>query len=105
MSVDFIRKSVEESTAKHIVVVTHHLPTLQVVAPAHKNSVLNSAFASEYGNMIHDSRIDTWIYGYSHTNIDVEIGNTNVLSVQMGYIFEIEHLMNGFNPKKYIEID
>lgn len=62
--IDFIRKSVEESTVKHIVVVIHHLPTLQVVAPAHKKSVLNSAFASEYGNMIHDSRINAWIYGH-----------------------------------------
>ena len=42
--IDFIRKSVKESTAAHIVVVTHHLPTLQVVAPHHRDSVLNSAF-------------------------------------------------------------
>ena len=46
----FIRKSVIEGKAKHIIVVTHHLPTFQVVAPYHKGSVLNSAFASEYGN-------------------------------------------------------
>lgn len=31
-SIDFIQKSVEESTAAHIVVVTHHLPTLQTVS-------------------------------------------------------------------------
>ena len=31
--IDFIRKSVEESTAGHIVVVTHHLPTLEVIDP------------------------------------------------------------------------
>ena len=103
--IDFIRKSVEESIAKHIVVVTHHLPTFQVVAPQHKDSVLNSAFASEYGDMINNNRIDAWIYGHSHTNIDVEIGNTRVLSNQMGYVFENEHLMNGFDPEKYIDID
>ena len=28
--IGFIRKNIEESTANHIVVVTHHLPTLQV---------------------------------------------------------------------------
>ena len=55
--IDFIRKSVKESTAPHIVVVTHHLPTLQVVAQHHRDSVLNSAFASEYGELIADSRI------------------------------------------------
>ena len=84
--------------------VTHHLPTLQVVAPYHSGSVLNSAFASEYGDLIADSRIDAWIYGHSHTNIDTEIGGTRIISNQMGYIFENEHLMNGFDPAKFIEI-
>ena len=59
--IGFIRKSIEESTAAHIVVVTHHLPTLQVVAPYHRGSVLNSAFASEYGDLIADGQIDAWI--------------------------------------------
>ena len=84
ISIDFIRKNIEESTANHIVVVTHHLPTLQVVAAHHRGSVLNSAFASEYDNLIANSRIDAWIYGHSHTNIDTEIGGTRVISNQMG---------------------
>ena len=44
---DFIKRSVAESTAEHIVVVTHHLPTMAVVAPEHKGNLLNSAFATE----------------------------------------------------------
>ena len=50
------------------------MPTFQVVAPCHKDSVLNSAFASNYGDLISNNRIDAWIYGHSHTNIDAEIG-------------------------------
>ena len=65
---------------------------------------LNSAFASEYDNLIANSRIDAWIYGHSHTNIDTEIGGTRVISNQMGYIFANEHLMNGFESGKFIEI-
>ena len=57
----FIKQSVSESDAKHIVVVTHHLPTLEVAAPQHKGSLLNSAFATELGDLIADSRIDVWI--------------------------------------------
>ena len=102
--IDFIRKSIKESTAPHIVVVTHHLPTLQVVAQHHRDSVLNSAFASEYGELIADSRIDAWIYGHSHTNIGTVIGGTRIICNQMGYVFENEHLMNGFDPIKFIEI-
>ena len=99
-----IKKSLAESTAKHIVVVTHHLPTLQVVASQHKGSVLNSAFATEYEELISGSRIDAWIYGHSHTNIDTEIGNTKVISNQMGYVFENEHVINGFDPGKFLTI-
>lgn len=100
----FIQKSVAESTAKHIVVVTHHLPTMQVVAEQHRGSSLNSAFATELGNCIADSRIDAWIYGHSHTNIWTEINGTKILCNQMGYVVQSEHLLNGFEPGKYIEL-
>ena len=97
---NFIKRSLIESTAEHIVVVTHHLPTLEVVAPHHKGSVLNSAFATELGQLIADNRIDAWIYGHSHTNIDAEINGTKVVCNQMGYVFENEHIANGFDPGK-----
>ena len=83
----FLKQSLEESSAKHIVVVTHHLPTLKVVAAQHMGSVLNGAFATELGNYIADSRIDVWIYGHSHTNIDTTIGNTRIVCNQLGYIY------------------
>ena len=66
--------------------------------------MLNSGFASEYGELIADSRIDVWIYGHSYTNIDTEIGGTRIICNQMGYVFEDEHLMNEFDPSKFIEI-
>jgi predicted phosphohydrolase len=97
---DFIKQNLTESTAKHIVVVTHHLPTLEVVANHHKGSVLNSAFATDLSELISDSHIDTWIYGHSHTNIDAEINGTKVVCNQMGYIFQNEHIANGFDPSK-----
>ena len=56
------------------------------------------------GDLVSNNRIDVWIYGHSHTNIDAEIGGTKVLSNQMGYVFQNEHLMNGFDSGKYIEI-
>ena len=100
----FLKKAVAESTAKHIVVVTHHLPTLAVVASRHVGSVLNSAFATELGDFIANSHIDYWIYGHSHTNIDSMIGNTKIVSNQLGYVFSKEHLRNGFESCKVVEI-
>ena len=101
---DFIKKSVSESTAKKIVVVTHHLPTRHVVAPQHKGSPINSAFVTELGDFIADSRIDCWIYGHSHTNIDAQIDGTKIVCYQLGYVFQQEHLHNGFSHVKMIEV-
>ena len=100
----FLKQAVEESTARHIVVVTHHLPTLKVVAAQHIGSVLNGAFATELGNYIAESRIDAWIYGHSHTNIDTTIGNTRIVCNQLGYVYYNEHLTNGFKPNIVIEL-
>ena len=100
----FLKQAVEVSTAKHIVVVTHHLPTLKVVAAQHMGSVLNGAFVIELGNYIAESRIDVWIYGHSHSNIDTTIGNTRVVCNQLGYIYYNEHLTNGFEPNKVIVV-
>ena len=100
---DFIKRSVAESTAEHIVVVTHHLPTMAIVAPEHRGNLLNSAFATELGDLIADSRIDTWIFGHSHANIDATIGNTRIVCNQLGYVYYRENL-GGFDGRKFIEV-
>ncbi len=101
---DFIQKSVAESKAKNIVVVTHHLPTRKAVAAEHLNSVINSAFATELDSFISESRINYWIYGHSHTNIDTVVGSTQIVCNQLGYVFANEHLKSGFDAGKYFEI-
>ena len=100
---EVIKQSVAESTAERIVVVTHHLPSMAVVAPEHKSSLLNSAFATELGNFIADSRIDAWIFGHSHANIDATIGNTRIVCNQLGYVYYRENL-GGFDGGKFIEV-
>ena len=100
---EFIKRSVAESKAEHIVVVTHHLPTMAVVVPEHKGNLLNSAFATELGDFIADSRIDAWIFGHSHANIDAIIGNTRIVCNQLGYVYYRENLA-GFDGRRYIEL-
>ncbi|MBR6492203.1 MAG: metallophosphoesterase [Bacteroidales bacterium] len=87
----FIRDAVTQSTAKHIVVVTHHAPSLQTIAPEHQTSTLRTAFASDLDEFIESSRIDYWVYGHSHTNIDCQVGNTIILCNQLGYVAREEH--------------
>ncbi|MFR9670614.1 MAG: metallophosphoesterase [Rikenellaceae bacterium] len=87
----FIKQSVDNSTADKIIVVTHHVPSLLVSSPDFEGSSINGAFVSEQAGYIADSRIDYWIYGHSHRNIDAEIGGTKCVSNQLGYTFADEH--------------
>lgn len=99
----FIRDAVERSTAAHIVVVTHHSPSLQTVAPEHLTSTLRTAFVTDLDAFIENSRIDYWVYGHSHTNIDCQVGNTKIVCNQLGYADWEEH-KHGFNFDKCFEI-
>lgn len=98
----FVKKAVEESMAKHKIVVTHHVPSFKMQCPKFADSLANGAFTVELEDFINEHDIDYWIYGHSHYNVDVTIGNTRCLSNQLGYVFHNEHLT--FDPCKIIEV-
>jgi len=98
----FIKAEVSNSKAKHIIVVTHHVPSYQLSSPDFKNSRINGAFTVELCDYIETSPVDYWIYGHSHRNTDRIIGNTQCITNQLGYVFHNEHLT--FNPEKMIKI-
>ena len=100
----FIKQAVEESKAKTKIVLTHHVPTGLCTAAEFSGSTINGAFTVELGNYIVDSGIDYWIYGHSHRNIDAQIGDTRIMSNQLGYVSHREHLTNGFLSSRFIEI-
>ncbi|MDE5628657.1 MAG: metallophosphoesterase [Muribaculaceae bacterium] len=85
---EFIERSVAASCARHIIVATHHVPSFELMADEFKGSPINGAFTSELDVFIANSRIDYWIYGHSHRNINKTIGNTQCVSNQLGYIFQ-----------------
>lgn len=98
----FIQNEVAKSTAAHIVVVTHHVPSFQLSSPDYAQSKINGAFTVELASFIEGSPIEYWIYGHSHRNIDQVIGKTHCLTNQLGYVFHNEHL--SFDFGKIIEL-
>lgn len=99
---NFIQNEVAKSTADHIVVVTHHVPSFQLISPDFAGSKINGAFSVELGSFIENSPVEYWIYGHSHRNIDKVIGQTKCVSNQLGYVFHNEH--HTFDPQKTIEM-
>ena len=100
----FIQQAISESDAEKIIVVTHHVPTQLCTAAEFIESPINGAFTVELVDFIADSRIDYWIYGHSHRNIKAQIGDTLIMSNQLGYVSDNEHLRNGFSLSAMIEL-
>jgi predicted phosphodiesterase len=99
----FIQDAVAKSQAEHIIVATHHVPSFQLASPDFAGSKINGAFAVELEDYIEASPIEYWIYGHSHRNINKQIGNTQCVCNQLGYVFHNEHLT--FDPEKIFVID
>jgi len=96
----FIQKSVSSNQQKKCVVVTHHVPTFTDYPKEYRSSNLNEAFATDLNEYIESSAIDHWIYGHHHRNIPAfKIGNTELLTNQLGYVSQNEHL--NFNEAKF----
>ncbi|OIQ90604.1 3',5'-cyclic adenosine monophosphate phosphodiesterase CpdA [mine drainage metagenome] len=67
------------------IVITHHAPLPEAIAPHFRNGDLNAAFASDLRSLIRELRPALWIYGHTHHDIDVRIGETRVVARQRGY--------------------
>jgi predicted phosphodiesterase len=67
------------------VVVTHHAPSPQSVAPQFVGDPLSPSFASDLTGLIERTRPALWIHGHTHHPVDYRVGATRVLSNQWGY--------------------
>jgi len=101
-SVQFIKQALHLKTNKSIV-VSHHVPTFYNYPERYKGDALNEAFASELFDLIEDFGPDYWIYGHTHSNSDdFRIGNTQLLTNQLGYVRYGEHQL--FSPEKIFSL-
>jgi predicted phosphohydrolase len=102
-SLAFIMAELQKPTVGKTLVATHHVPTRMHYPSQYKTSVLNEAFAIELFDTIEASNIDYWIYGHHHVNTPTfSIGNTQMLTNQLGYIQNNEHGL--FELNKVIKI-
>lgn len=92
-SLDFIKNELPGKNAKKTIVATHHVPTFIHYPEKYKEGVLNKAFCVELSTLIHGFKPDYWIYGHHHENVnDFRVGETTLLTNQMGYVRRNEHL-------------
>lgn len=90
----YIKHCVENIKAKdpdaQIIVMTHHLPSYQSIAPRWRGSALNGAYASELSDFIldNDGVIKAWVHGHTHDKTKYQIGGCTVYCNPRGYVSE-----------------
>jgi Icc-related predicted phosphoesterase len=100
-SVVWLEEQLTRGDPARTVVVTHHAPSPRSEAPYHATSPIRGAFTSDLEWLIESSRVALWVHGHTHHNIDYRLGNTRVVSNQLGYPDQACH---GFDPGMVIEI-
>lgn len=102
-SLAFIQNELSTNQYGQTAVFTHHCPTFLNYPEPYKGDVLNEAFAVELHDLIESSNISCWVYGHHHTNTpEFMIGNTKLITNQLGYVQRNEHQL--FEANKVIEI-
>lgn len=85
---DFIYWRLKDSKAEKKVVVTHHLPSEQLINARWKTrfNLANHAYFSNLDHMLEmESAPDIWICGHTHDSIQTTIGKTRCVINPFGY--------------------
>lgn len=86
-SVNFLKDALSKNNSMNTIVVSHHTPTFYNYPDKYKGDPINEAFAVELFDLIENSKINYWIFGHHHQNIQsFTIGNTKLLNNQLGYV-------------------
>lgn len=77
------------NTHKKILIITHHLPSYQLIHKKYENSPLNYAFATNLEYLL-KSNVTHVCCGHSHSNVNIKINNCQLLINPKGYPNENE---------------
>lgn len=83
------------------VVVTHHAPIAEAIAPKLRNTALGAAYASDLLSMIQRYQPHAWIWGHTHYPVDIRFYGTRMVSNPCGYPDEGTQ----FDPSFVLELE
>lgn len=83
-SIKFLEREMQEGD----VIITHHLPTRDVVHPKFIGNQLNRFFVCELGYLIEEKKPKLWCFGHGHNATDMIIKNTRFVSNPLAYPHE-----------------
>lgn len=78
---------------KKMIVMTHHLPSFQLIARDYKDNPYNQCFAADMDDLLrsHHDRIVLWVHGHTHTPLDRHLHGIRIVCNPIGYRGENHH--------------
>jgi predicted phosphohydrolase len=67
-----------------VLILTHYLPSFQLIHEKYKDNPLNMCFASDCEDLLRDP-VKAWICGHSHTGVRIDIKGVKCLMNPYGY--------------------
>ena len=89
-SINFIKEELSKDFHGKIVVVTHFGIDKRCSNQKHFDSKIQPYFISNVSEILNKYKIDYWIHGHTHFSNTFTLGNTKVISNQVGYPIENE---------------
>jgi 3',5'-cyclic AMP phosphodiesterase CpdA len=98
----FLVAELSKPRTQPVIVMTHHMPSWEYVAPQYRTSSINAGFAAHCDDLLDQLQPDYWVFGHTHTAVNTQRGKTRVLCNPFGY--RHENGTNGFNPYLTFEL-
>ncbi|GAB4361794.1 MAG: metallophosphoesterase family protein [Kiloniellaceae bacterium] len=84
-SLDFLRRTLTEPFEGDTLIVTHHAPTPYSSPQQYIGGELSPCFASNLDDFVAASGANLWVHGHTHSNADMTLGRTRLVTRQRGY--------------------
>lgn len=100
-NVQWLKNKLEEHKDKQIIIMTHHMPSFQMIHEKYKGSDINYGFASNLDYLMEQNdNIKFWLCGHTHFNVQTKINNCECIANPYGYPGENKQ----YDKKKFIDI-
>jgi Icc-related predicted phosphoesterase len=90
-TISFLKERIDQPFDGKTVVITHHAPSPQSVAPEYKNDKLSPSFASDLEYLM-GGPVVLWVHGHVHNCNDYTVKGTRVVSNPRGYQYQRDPL-------------
>jgi Icc-related predicted phosphoesterase len=85
------------------IVVTHMLPSRQLIAPQWERAPTNAFFVTDLTPIIVERKPALWCFGHTHESIDTALGQTRAVCNPFGYV--PKEINPNFDEHKNVDLD